>query len=312
MRHGYVVAVDIRGELSYCVQTHVALQRTRYPRTDAAFASECNPFARSVHSAVQRRFQDDVLRTDSVEQLLLHGPVVYADKLLVERDRYRRSLAQRRHLRPLVLANRLLDRVDVVLRKLFETLQRTVGSESAVGVYAQLNLFFRESAAYMAHKVEFAVEVDGANLQFDASEAGTHLLLQALQHLLVVAHPHQSVDRYACLATSETVVEQHTCAATLEVEQSRLKSEQNRRIRTQSVVADVALLLYDAAKLMKTLLIFGRSVAAQVGQRRTFAHALHTGTCVVGSRDEPRLARGVNAARRSGRLFEVECAWGDA
>ena len=156
-----------------------------------------------------------------------------------------------------MLANRLLDRVDVVLRKLFETLQRTVGSESAVGVYAQLNLFFRESAAYMAHKVEFAVEVDGANLQLHTSEAGTHLLLQALQHLLVVAHPHQSVYRYACLATSETVVEQHACAATLEVEQSRLKSEQNRRIRTQSVVADVALLLYDAAKLMKTLLIFG-------------------------------------------------------
>ena len=111
MRHGYVVAVDVGGELRYCVQTHVALQCTRYPRTDAALFSKRYPFARSVHSAVQRRLQDDVLRTDSVEQLLLHRQVVYADKLLVER-----------HLRPLVLANRLLDRVDVVLRKLFETL----------------------------------------------------------------------------------------------------------------------------------------------------------------------------------------------
>ena len=62
-----------------------------------------------------------------------------------------------------MLAYGLLNRVDTVLRKLFEALQRTVGSETAVGVYAQLNLFFRECAANVANKVELAIEINSSD-----------------------------------------------------------------------------------------------------------------------------------------------------
>ena len=63
-------------------------------------------------------------------------------------------------------------------------------------------------AAQFAQQVHLGIEVDGPNLQFDTAEALLQLLLHALVHLLVAAHPHQSVDGDTLLTPTEGGVEQ--------------------------------------------------------------------------------------------------------
>ena len=66
------------------IKAHIALKGTRHPRPDAALTRHGYPLLSTVHAAVQRRLEDDVLRTYGVEQVLLHRRHVHAYELLVE------------------------------------------------------------------------------------------------------------------------------------------------------------------------------------------------------------------------------------
>ena len=80
-------------------------------------------------------------------------------------------------------------------------------TEGTVGIDAQLQLARAEALAQLPDEVQLLVEADGAYFQLDAAEALLQLLFHALQHLVVVAHPHQAVDGYALLAAGEGRVE---------------------------------------------------------------------------------------------------------
>ncbi len=87
----------------------------------------------------------------------------------------------------------------------------------------------------MADEREFAFEVDGPDLQFDAAETVVHLPFKPLQHLLIVAHPHESVDDDTFLSSAEGGVPKGGGAA-LEVEQGRLKAKEHGGIGAHQCV----------------------------------------------------------------------------
>ena len=66
-----------------------------------------------------------------------------------------------------------------------------------------------ESLTDALDQIQLALEVDGSDFQFHTTEALLQLLLHTLQHLLVTAHPHQTVDGNPHLATTERRIEQH-------------------------------------------------------------------------------------------------------
>ena len=119
--------------------------------------------------------------------------------------------------------------MDIILCQQLQLLQCLIGSKSTVGIDAQLHLITREAAADEAYQVQFFVEADGSYLQFDASESRFHLFFDALQHLVVRAHPHQSVDRDALLASSKGSVEENRLSA-LQMEHRRFQAEEDGRV----------------------------------------------------------------------------------
>ena len=80
--------------------------------------------------------------------------------------------------------------MDGILRQQFEFIERLIEREGTVGIESQLYLMEREPFTDTLHQIQFLVEVDGPNLQFHTVETFLQLLLHALQHLLMVAHPH--------------------------------------------------------------------------------------------------------------------------
>mgnify|MGYP001523746012 CR=1 FL=1 len=55
----------------------------------------------------------------------------------------------------------------------------------------------------MCFNKEFPVEIDSDDLQLDAAEALLHLFLYLFQHVLIIAHPDQSVNGDARLPPRE-------------------------------------------------------------------------------------------------------------
>ena len=151
----------------------------------------------------------------------------------------------------------------------------------------------REPLTDPFHQVELLVEVDGTDLQFHATEALCQLLLQALEHLLVTAHPHQSVDGDAHLTATEGGVEE--AVAALEVTQGGLESEEHRGVVAQRLGIELSGLTEGLTELSQALLIEGlrEGVAAQVGQWCTFAHAVFRTVLEVHEPDGPG---GINPA----------------
>ena len=131
-----------------------------------------------------------------------HG-VCDANQLLVERDVYGRTTADVSHLNPLPLLDGLLARVDGIFSQGIKALQGVVGRETAVGIHAYGERVGGKSLANVAHQLQFAVEVDGADFQFYGSESGFDFLLYSAQHLMLGAHPHQSVDGNVLLALNK-------------------------------------------------------------------------------------------------------------
>ena len=65
----------------------------------------------------------------------------------------------------------------------------------------------RESFTDTFDQIKLLIEVDGTNLQFHAAETLFKFLFHTLQHLLIAAHPHQSIDGNTYLTTGKGGVE---------------------------------------------------------------------------------------------------------
>ena len=74
-------------------------------------------------------------------------------------------------------------------------------------------------------EVEFLIEVDGADFEFDAAEALLQFLLHTTEHLLVIAHPDEAVDGNAYFATREGGIEE--TVAILEIEQRHFQAKEH-------------------------------------------------------------------------------------
>ena len=96
-----------------------------------------------------------------------------------------------------------------------------------------------EALADTAYQLQLLLKVDGTNLEFHATETLLQFLLQALQHLVVVAHPHEAVDGYAHLAARESSIEKQTSSfflLTSYIQKCRLESEEHRGIVAHRLV----------------------------------------------------------------------------
>jgi len=268
--HADVVAIDLAAEPCDGIEPHVALQGRGDPRADALIICDVYPLPASGHTAMQRRLQHDVGRLDDAQHLALCIGRVDADKLFVESDGQWRFTTQFGHERPLTRLDGLLDGVDGILRQQLQPIKSLVGTEAAIGIEPQLHLTTREALANATHQIELTVEVDSPHLQFHTTEALRELILHTAQHLLVAAHPHQSVDGDALLTASEGRVEQLWRA---ETQHGGLQAKEHGGIVAHGLIVYLARSLHLIAKATQHLGIVGTGIAAQVGQRCTLAQA---------------------------------------
>ena len=83
-----------------------------------------------------------------------------------------------------------------------------------------------EAITNATDEVEFLVEVNSADLEFDTAEAFLQLIFEALEHLVVVAHPDEAVDGDTGFAAGEGGIKQ--TIAVLEMEQRCLQTKKHR------------------------------------------------------------------------------------
>ena len=183
---------------------------------------------------MQRRLQDDISGFDDVQHVPFHLRVVHADQFLVECNGQGRLPTELRHIGPLPRLDGLFDAVDGVLRQEFQLIQRLLVLKGSVGIESQFHLMMREPFTDALHQIQFLVEVDGADLQFHATEALLQFLLHTLQHLLIAAHPHQSVDGNPHLAATERRIKQPI--AIRHIQPRRFQSKKHRRILPPRII----------------------------------------------------------------------------
>ena len=191
--------------------------------------------------------------------------------------------------------------MDGILRQQFEFIERLIEREGTVGIEPQLYLMEREPFADTFHQIQFLVEVDGPNLQFHTVETFLQLLLHALQHLFVVAHPHQTVDGDTLFTATEGIVEQPFSA--LEMQESRLESKAHRGIVAKCLIVEYTCMTKRRTETVEHLRIARYGITTEIRERCTLAHAC---ALTLRQRHEPTGACGVNATRRASRLFEME------
>ena len=143
-------------------------------------------------------------------------------------------------------------------------IERLLVIEGTVGIEAQFHFVEGETITDALHEIQFLFEVDGADLQFHTAEAFLQLLFHPLEHLVVTPHPHESVDGDAFFTTTEGCVEEQV--AIPEVQQSRLQSEQHRRIRAKGIDINIAFLteVLTEAIEFRFIHLIRQSIAAEV------------------------------------------------
>ena len=95
-----------------------------------------------------------------------------------------------------------------------------------------------ESLTDTLDEVEFLIEIDGTDFKFHTSESLGQLFFHALEHLIIVSHPHKAIDRDAYLTTTERGIEKQVTM--LEVKPSSLQSKEHRGIGAHSLIVDGA------------------------------------------------------------------------
>ena len=145
----------------------------------------------------------------------------------------------------------------------------------------------RETFTYLLYQIKLLLKVDGTNLQLNTTEPKFQFLLHALQHLLVVAHPHQSVDGDTNLTPRESIIEQ--LITILQIKQSRFQSKQHRWIVAHGFIVYLTSHTKHLAKLMQLrhVDIIAHSITTQVGQWCTLTHSM---TLTIAQMYKPYLA----------------------
>ena len=194
--------------------------------------------------------------------------------------------------------------MDGILRQEFELIQGLIVLEGPVGIQPQFHLMERETLTDTFDQVQFLIEVDGTDLQFHTPEPLLQFLLHPLQHLLIAAHPHESVDGNPHLTATEGRVEQPI--AMLQIQPCRLKSEQHRRIVSQVIIRYLSRLTHRLTHLTEYLLVrlVAHGVAAQIRQRSTFPYPF---THTIRQTDIPHSSLRIHTPRRPRRLLEMQC-----
>ena len=80
-------AVGIGSELGNGIESDIAFQRTGNPTADAPLPRQINPLQRTRNAPVERRFENDVLRLDGIEQPNFFIPCVHPNEFLIQGDR---------------------------------------------------------------------------------------------------------------------------------------------------------------------------------------------------------------------------------
>ena len=141
----------------------------------------------------------------------------------------------------------LLYRVNGILRQQFKSVEGFVGRESAIGIEPQLHFLSREALTNALHQIKLLLKIDSTHLQFYTAETLFQFLFHATEHLLIRAHPHQSVDGNALFTMSKRCIEKHTFSIiplTPHIQQRRLQSEEHRGIVTHGLIGYLARLLH--------------------------------------------------------------------
>ena len=118
----------------------------------------------------------------------------------------------------------LFDAVDGILGEEFQFIEGFFILERAIGIKAQFYLMEGEAVADTTDEVELLFEVDGTDLEFHTTEAFLQFFFEALEHLIVTAHPHESVDGNTFFAPTEGGVEEKWEVLRRAKRQSRAKS----------------------------------------------------------------------------------------
>ena len=262
---------------------------------------------------MQRGFQDDVLRTDCVEQLFLSTLFIHTDKFLVESDRQRRVAAKATHFLPLASSYRLLYGVEVETRQLVELAHSVIArKESAVGIDTQFDVGLAIAPTYHPEQMQLVIEVDCTNLKLHTLVSAAQLLLYPCLHLLERAHPDEPVDTDAPFSTGKSRVGQTDGAAVI-MPQRRLQSEEHGRQVAQSLVMAQILQREFARSHLSDILIeqshilsVGQIVAAQFRKRSALAHSHVRCVSLIAESDVPHLALGIDSARGARLLLEMK------
>ena len=185
---------------------------------------------------MQRRFEYYVMWFDCIQhQFLLFG-VIDANQFFVKCDWQYVLSAQFCHFIPVILRNGLFDAVYVVSCEFLEFVLDYVHVQSkpSVGINTYFQCVFGKSAADFGEQAHFVLPLDCSDLELDASVTCQNLLLCLCQHLVVVAHPYQSIRRYAYLAPCKRSIIEY--GILLVIVQSRFEGKKQCRIWPEVIV----------------------------------------------------------------------------
>ena len=194
--------------MSNSIQTDITLKSRSNPAADTTLVSQFYPLVTSIDATMKRRLEDDILRTNGIKQSLFHASHIHTNQLLVQSDRKRCFATELGHLRPLMLLDRLLNRMNVIFSQSLQLTHCILRQKATIGIYTQLNLLLGINITDVLNEIEFLEKIDGTDFQFHAMETRLELLLQPCQHLLIGSHPHQSVDCDTFFSSSERRIEE--------------------------------------------------------------------------------------------------------
>ena len=234
---------------------------------------------------------------------MLHLGIVHANQFFIERYREGGFTTEFGHISPLSLTDGLFDAVDGILRQEFQFIQSFLKLKCPVGIKPKLHLMEREPVTYAFDEIELLLEIDGTNLEFHTAETLFQFLFHALEHLVVVAHPHKTVDGDTHLAPRKSRIKENTLLLTLQIHYCRLETEEHRGISAYRFIVNLTCFTQRLAEVIEHFRIVGTGVTTQIGQWSTLPHSL---TLTVGEIHKPTLSGGIDTTRGSCGLLEME------
>ena len=233
-------------------------------------------------SSVQRRFRDNVLRTDGFQQFYFPVAPVDAYQLFIQCN----GKGWRHRAGPFhsIAHGWLFDGMGWNSERRCNFSRAS--AEKAPLASTRSSIWAGVKCRRMCQQLQFLFKVDGAYFEFDAAEALLHLFPDAPVHLVKVSHPDESVDGDALFAFAERGVPELQ-AACPEMQQGGFHSEQDGRMREQGFpVYFPPVLFQGSCRQWPTPRRMRDIVTTQGRERGTFTHAI-VAAAGVGEEDVP-------------------------